>query len=252
MAPLYLTTVVALLVTSTVLGSGVPVYEDKANTLDTLISLLELNENQKQAQMADKDKEEPELQLYKEQENLLAQMILKMLTSKEIEIENMDQQQLSDMKETDKITKKIDQDVQQQAQMADLDQEDAQMVVLDQEDADNQIYEDQNNSLTQIILEMLTNKEIEIESWDQQLSSDKKETDKITQKIDQDTQQQAQHEEEMNSIQSTYEKLLQLNEKEQEIVEALEEKISQLQTIQTSLKSLEAEAQQVQLGGKGK
>ena len=167
MAPLYLTTVVALLVTSTVLVSGVPVYKDEANMLGKLISLLEQNENQEQAQMAD----------------------------------------------------------------------------IDEEDADNHIYKDQDNLLTQMILEMLTNQEIEIESWDQQQSSDKKETDKITQKTDQDTQQQAQHEEEMTEIQSTYEKLLQLNEKKQEIAEALEEKISQLQTIQTSLKSLEAEAQ---------
>ena len=175
MAPLYLTTVVALLITSTVLVSGVPVYKDEAKRLDTLISLLELKENQEEAQMAD----------------------------------------------------------------------------IDQEEADKQL-QDQDNLLTQMILEMLTNKEIEIESWDQQQSSDKKDTDKITQKTDQDIQQQAQHEEEMNNIQSTYEKLLQLNKKEQEIVEALEEKISQLQTIQTSLKSMEAEAQQVQKGGKGK
>ena len=167
MAPLYLTTVVALLVTSTVLVSGVPVYKDEANMLGKLISLLEQNENQEQAQMAD----------------------------------------------------------------------------IDQEDADNQIYKDQDNLLTQMILEMLTNQEIEIESWDQQQSSDMKENDKITQTIDKDIQQQAQHEEEMTEIQSTYEKLLQLNEKKQEIAEALEEKISQLQTIQTSLKSLEAEAQ---------
>ena len=181
MAPLYLTTVVALLVTSNVLVSGVPVPKDEANMLDKLISLLEQNENQEQAQMTDTE--------------------------------------------------------QEQAQMADIDQE----------EADNQIYKDQDNLLTQMILEMLANKEIEIESWDQQQLSDKKENDKITQKIDQDIQQQAQHEEEMNNIQSTYEKLLQLNEKEQEVVEALEEKISQLQTIQTSLKSLEAEAQEQKL-----
>ena len=172
MAPLYLTTVVALLITSTVLVSGVPVYKDEANMLDKLISLLEQNENQEQAQMAD----------------------------------------------------------------------------IDQEDADNQIYKDQDNLLTQMIYEMLTNKEIEIESWDQQQLSDMKENDKITQTIDQDIQQQAQHEEEMTDIQSISDKLLQLNKEEQEIAEALKEKISQLQTIQTSLKSLEAEAQEGKLG----
>ena len=172
MAPLYLTTVVALLITSTVLVSGVPVPKDEANMLGKLISLLEQNENQEQAQMAD----------------------------------------------------------------------------IDQEEADNQIYKDQDNLLTQMIYEMLTNKEIEIESWDQQQSSDMKENDKITQKIDQDIQQEAQHEEEMTDIQSISDKMLQLNKEEQEIVEALEEKISQLQTIQTSLKSLEAEAQEGKLG----
>ena len=182
MAPLYLTTVVALLVTSTVLVSGVPVPKDEANLLDKLISLLEQNENQEQAQMTD------------------------------------------------------------------IEQKLSQMADIDQEDADNQIYKDQDNLLTQMTLEMLTNKEIETESWDQQQSSDMKENDKITQKIDQDIQQQAQHEEEMNNIQSISDKMLQLNKEEQEIAEALEEKISQLQTIQTSLKSLEAEAQEGKLG----
>ena len=182
MASLYLTTVVALLVTSTVLVSGVPVPKDEANMLGKLISLLEQNKNQEQAQMTD------------------------------------------------------------------IEQKLSQMADIDQEDADNQIYKDQDNLLTQMIYEMLTNQEIEIESWDQQQSSDMKDTDKITQKTDQDIQQQAQHEEEMTDIQSISDKLLQLNKKEQAIAEALVEKIGQLQTIQTSLKSLETEAQEGKLG----
>ena len=158
MATLYLTTVVALLVTSTVLVTGTPVYKDEANMLDKLTSLLERNQNQEQAQMAE----------------------------------------------------------------------------VNQEEADNQLYKDQEDLLSQMILEMLTNKKMEIESVDQKQSSDMKETDKATQ--------------ENISMQSISKKLLEINKEEQEIAEALVEKISQLQMIQTSLKSLEAKAQQGKFG----
>ena len=174
MAALYLTTVVALLVTSTVLVSGAPGFKGKANMLDRLTFLLDQNEKQEQAQVTG----------------------------------------------------------------------------TDQKEADNQFYKDQEDVLSQMILEMLTNKKTDIESVDKQESIDKKETDmdKITQEINEDIKQQSQDEEEMTFIQNVYDNLLQVNEKEQKIAEALKEKISQLQTIQTSLESLEAETQK----GKGK
>ena len=82
MATLYLTTVVvALLVTSTLLASGAPVYNDKANMLDKLASLLDQIENQEQAQMTGID----------QKENLLSQMILEMLTNKVAEKESMEE-----------------------------------------------------------------------------------------------------------------------------------------------------------------
>ena len=175
MAALYLTTVVALLVTNTLLVSAAPGFKGEANMLDRLTSLLDQNENQEQAEMAK----------------------------------------------------------------------------VDQKEADNQFYKDREDLLAQVILEMLTNKKTEIESVDKQESTDKKETEmnKITQEIDEDIKQQCQDEEEMTFIQNVFDKLLQVNKKEQEIAQALEDKISQLQAIQTSLKSLEAEVQQ--RGGKG-
>ena len=96
----------------------------------------------------------------------------------------------------------------------------------DQKEADSQ-----EDLLSRMIFEMLT-KKMEIESWDQ--SPDKKETDKATQ--------------EEIVVQSISNKLLQMGKEEQEIAQALEEKISQLQTIQTSLKSLKAEVQQGKFG----
>ena len=180
MAALYLTTVVALLVTSTVLVSAAPGYKDKSNMLDRLDSLLDQNEELEQAQMAGIDQKEADNQFFwhniffKAQEDLLAQMILEMLTNKKTEIESVDQQQWLDKKEADMY--------------------------------------------------------------------------KITEKTDQDIKQQAQHEEEMTFFQSIFDNLLQRNKKEQEIAEALKEKISQLQTIQTSLKSMEAEAQKKKRG----
>ena len=177
MAALYLTTVVALLVTSTVLVSTAPCYKDEANRLDKLASLLDQNENQEQVQMAGTDHKGVDNQFYKDQEDLLAEMILEMLTNKKTEIESVDKQESADEKETD--------------------------------------------------------------------------TYKITQNTNRDIEQQAQHERETTFTQNLFDKLLQLNKKEQEIAEALNEKIIQLQAIQTSLKSLEAKAQQGR-GDKGR
>ena len=85
MAPLYQTTVVALLVTSTVLVSAAPVYDDKANMLDKLVSLLDRTENQEQAQMTRIRQTEADNE---DQEDLLSQMILEMLMNKLVEKES--------------------------------------------------------------------------------------------------------------------------------------------------------------------
>ena len=85
MSPLYLTTMIGLLVTSTVLVSGAPVYNDRANMLDRLSSLLDQVENQEQAQMTEIGQEEADIE---DQEDLLSHMIQEMLINKQAEKES--------------------------------------------------------------------------------------------------------------------------------------------------------------------
>ena len=84
MSSLYLATVVGLLIASAALVSAAPV-----NMLDRLATFLEQNENREMAQMADIDQKEADNQFYKDQEDTLTQMILKMLMNQQVEKESM-------------------------------------------------------------------------------------------------------------------------------------------------------------------